>query len=107
MTVNAKRLRVLFIDDEELPLFENLKTQGFDVDKIDDVENLDQICDGRYQVIFFDVRGIGRKVEVRDGKASGLDIVKFVARNNPLIFRVVYSAKPFESHEVDDVRRTA
>ena len=65
---NPKRLRVLFIDDVLVPAVESLRKQGYDVEQVTDVDSLDELCSGKYQVIFFDVRGVGEKL----GK-NGLD----------------------------------
>jgi hypothetical protein len=93
---DPKRLRTLFIDDNVVPAVAELKRQGYDVEQIMDVDSLDELCNGKYQIIFIDVRGVGEKLGT-----SGLDILKFVAEHNPLVFRVVYSAKPFQPTETE------
>jgi hypothetical protein len=99
LTVDPKKLRILFLDDEDLPVIPAMKQQGFDVERLPDVENLDDLCDGRYQIIFFDVRGVGAKLG-----GTGLDVLKYVAVNNPMVYRIVYSAKPFEGSELELLR---
>lgn len=100
--VNSRRLRVLFIDDVDVPAVATLRQQGYDVTQQTDVESLDDLCSGRYHVIFFDVRGVGEKL----GK-NGLDILRFVAEHNSLIYRVAYSARPFEASETDFLAKYA
>ena len=102
MKIDPKRVRVLFLDDEHLPVVEILKQQGYDVDQLVRTGALDALCDGRYWVIFFDVRGIGSELG-----GSGLNVLEYVAEHNPLITRFVYSAKPFEGSEAELVRKYA
>jgi hypothetical protein len=79
-----------------------LKAEGYDVEYWPDVENLEKLTDGRYHVIFLDVRGIGSKY-----RGNGLDVLKYVATYNPLVYTVVFSAKPFTPSESELVRRYA
>lgn len=102
MRISAKKLRILFVDDEDLETPKALKTEGYDVEHWRDVENLDQLCDGRYQIILLDVRGIGEKYG-----GNGLDILKYVATHNPLIYVCVFSAKPFTGEEAETIRKFA
>jgi hypothetical protein len=100
--VNPRKLRILFIDDEYLPIVDTFKQEGYDVSYMEDIDNLENLIDGRYQVIFFDVRGIGKKYG-----GNGLDAVEYVAKHNPLIHRIVFSAKPFSASELERARRSA
>lgn len=100
--MEAKKLRVLFVDDEELEIVKVLRQEGYQADHWHDVENLDVLVDGRYQVVFLDVRGIGRK-----HNGNGLDVLKYVATYNPLVYRVVFSAKPFTARENEITRQFA
>jgi len=102
MRISAKKLRILFVDDEELETPKALKTEGYDVEHWRDVENLDHLCDGRYQIILLDVRGIGEKYG-----GNGLDILKYIATHNPLIYVCVFSAKPFTGEEAEIIRKFA
>lgn len=102
MKIDAKKLRVLFVDDEVLEISNALKREGYDVEHWRDVENLDQLCDGRYQVILLDVRGIGEKYG-----GNGLDVLKYVANHNPLVYTCIFSAKPFTGEEAETIRKYA
>jgi hypothetical protein len=102
MALNPKQLRILFIDDDRLEVVNTLKSEGYDVDYWEDVENLDKIVDGRFHVVFLDVRGIGAKYG-----GNGLDILKYVGVHNPLVYSVVFSAKPFTGAESELIRKHA
>jgi len=100
--MDGKKLRIIFVDDENIESVSVLKSEGFDVEQWHDVDNLEKLVDGRYQVVFLDVRGIGEKY-----KGNGLDVLRYVAENNPLIYRIVFSAKPFTAEENETTRRYA
>lgn len=102
MKIDPKKLRILFVDDEELEVKNSLAREGYDVDYWKDVDSLDKLCDGKYQVIFLDIRGVGEKYG-----GSGLDILKYVASHNPLIYVAVFSAKPFTGDEAEIIRKFA
>jgi CheY-like chemotaxis protein len=100
--MDPKRLRLLFVDDEQLDIVGVLKAEGYDVEYWPDVESLEKLTDGRYHVLFLDVRGIGSKYG-----GNGLDVLKYVSTYNPLIYSVVFSAKPFNATEGELVRQHA
>lgn len=102
MKIDAKKLRVLFVDDEELEKIHALKSEGYDVEYWRDVENLDNLCDGRFQVVFLDVRGIGGKYG-----GNGLNVLKYIATHNPLVYTCIFSAKPFTGEEAEIIRQYA
>lgn len=100
--INPKNLRILFIDDDDLEVIKTLKTEGYDVEHWKDVDNLSGITDGRYHVVFIDVRGVGEKYG-----GNGLDILKYVAIHNPLLYTIIFSAKPFTPSESEKIREYA
>lgn len=100
--IDPKNLRILFIDDDDLEVIRTLKTEGYDVEHWRDVEALTGIADGRYHVTFLDVRGVGEKYG-----GNGLDILKYVATHNPLVYTIVFSAKPFTPAESEVIRQYA
>jgi DNA-binding NtrC family response regulator len=99
---SPKQLRILFIDDDKLEVINTLKSEGYDVEHWEDVDNLDNIVDGRHHIVFLDVRGVGGKYG-----GNGLDILKYVGEHNSLVFSVIFSAKPFTGKESELIRRYA
>lgn len=101
MKIDHKKLRILFVDDEASPpLVSSLKRQGYDVTHVTDIDDLDATCDGKYQMVFFDIQGVGKVFDSGSRTGTGLDLVEYVASHNPLIFTVVYSAQPWDSAHV-------
>lgn len=107
MKIDPKKLNILFVDDGQVRLCDALKKQGYNVTKEDDVENLDTVCDGRFQMIFFDVNDIGKIFDSAEKKGSGLDLVKYVSEHNPLIYTIVYSSKPWDGNHVNEAHAHA
>jgi DNA-binding NarL/FixJ family response regulator len=100
--MNTKQLRILFIDDEDLPIIQAFRDEHYDVQHWKDVESLEALVDGRFQVVFVDVRGVGHKYG-----GTGLNLVQHISRHNPLIYTIVFSAKPFTGQESDLIRKHA
>jgi DNA-binding NarL/FixJ family response regulator len=100
--MNAKQLRILFIDDEDLPIIQTFRDENYDVQHWKEVESLDPLVDGRFHVVFIDVRGVGQKFG-----GTGLNLLQYVRSHNPLVYTVVFSAKPFTGQESELIRKHA
>lgn len=100
--ISPKNLRILFIDDEKLEIINILRKEGYDVEHWEDVDNLEKIVDGRYHIVFIDVRGIGEKYG-----GNGLDVLKYIGIHNPIIHSIIFSAKPFTGTESELIRKHA
>lgn len=70
---NKYNLHILFIDDEEFPIVENLKEGGWSVEKIDDLRNIEADCIMRSQIIFVDYKRVGRSISKKE---EGIGIIK-------------------------------
>lgn len=100
--MNTKQLRILFIDDEDLPVIQTFRDEHYDVQHWKDVESLEALVDGRFQVVFIDVRGVGQRYG-----GTGLNLLQHISTHNPLVFTIVFSAKPFTGQELELVRQHA
>src|SRR5687768_13946462 len=100
--MDVKKLRILFIDDEDLPIIQAFRDEKYDVQHWRDVESLDAIVDGRFHIIFVDVRGVGQKFG-----GTGLNLVEYIRNHNPLVYTIVFSAKPFTGQESELIRKCA
>jgi DNA-binding NtrC family response regulator len=100
--MNTKQLRILFIDDENLPIIQAFRDEHYDVQHWIDVDSLENLVDGRFQVVFIDVRGIGKKFG-----GTGLNLLPYISSHNPLIYTIVFSAKPFTGQESELIRKHA
>lgn len=70
---NKHNIHILFIDDEEFPIIENLKDAGWSIEKIDDLKNIDDDFVLRSQIIFVDFRKVGRFLSQKE---EGIGIIK-------------------------------
>jgi DNA-binding NtrC family response regulator len=100
--MNTKQLRILFIDDEELSIIQTFRDEHYDVQHWKDVESLEALVDGRFQIVFIDVRGVGQKYG-----GTGLNLLQYISTHNPLVYTVVFSAKPFTGQESELIRQHA
>lgn len=65
---------ILFIDDEiqDFAIVETLKINGYNIDTLRDVENLEEDVIKRAKIIFVDFKGVGKKI----GQDQGIDAIK-------------------------------
>lgn len=70
---NKYNIHILFIDDEEFPIIENLKDGGWSIEKIDDLKNIEDDRVIRSQIIFVDYKRVGRSISKKE---EGIGIVK-------------------------------
>lgn len=55
-------VRILFIDDKNMPIVQNLKKSGWSVEKVEDIENIDSDIIRQHHIIFVDYKGVGKVV---------------------------------------------
>lgn len=65
--------RILFVDDEEFPIIENLREAGWAVEKIDDLQNIDDDRVVRAQIVFVDYKGVGKGLSEKD---EGIGVIR-------------------------------
>lgn len=53
-------VNILFIDDDDMPVVDNLKRSGYKVKKVRDIKNVDDAEVKNAQIIFVDFDGVGR-----------------------------------------------
>lgn len=70
---SKENVNILFIDDLEMPVVENLKRAGYRVKKVKDIKNIDDAEVRNSQIIFVDFEGVGRAVS---SQHQGAGLVK-------------------------------
>ena len=70
---NKSNVRILFVDDERMPIVNNLKQAGFSVEEIKDIKNIDidEVC--RSRIIFVDYKGVGKNISPQ---YEGIGLIK-------------------------------
>jgi hypothetical protein len=83
-------IQILFIDDTEMPVVQNLKKTGWIVEKIKDVKNLDDAIVKRSHIIFVDFKGVGRNISPQhEGIGLAIQLKKKYQKKKRII---LYSA---------------
>jgi DNA-binding NarL/FixJ family response regulator len=93
--------RVLFVDDELIPLIGELIAAGFAVNH--DVTGHDfepQVVNQTFDVAVIDYSGVGKKY----GPKQGLDLMRFIRRVSPRTRVVAYTSKGLGSDKSDFYR---
>ena len=56
------KARIAIIDDEEVPNLSNLQSDGYNVIKYSDLENVDEFVRKQHNVLILDIQGVGEKI---------------------------------------------
>lgn len=97
-----KRSRILIIDDEEVPIIEDIKHAGFSVDLDTSGNEIEKIERNLYDLIILDYGNVG----VKYGKDHGLSLLRHIKRVNPYVFVISYTSKSLNSEQSDFFRLT-
>lgn len=93
--------RILFVDDELVPLIEDLKVAGFAVNHDLSGHDYEQLVAGQaFDVAVVDYSGVGRKY----GPKQGLDLMRFIRRVSPRTRIVAFTSKGLGSDKSDFYR---
>ncbi|MGN7724830.1 hypothetical protein ACTJIL_03275 [Luteimonas sp. 22616] len=93
--------RLLFVDDEDVPLIEQLKHAGLAVDHDRKGNEFEvQVINQTYDVVILDHSGVGSTY----GVDQGLDLLRFLRRVSPRSRIIAYTSKALKSGESDFFR---
>jgi hypothetical protein len=81
---------ILFIDDSECPVVENLQKAGWAVRKINDIINIQDENIKRADIIFVDYKGVGDKLSEKEQGISVIRAIKNAYRDKKRV--ILYSA---------------
>ncbi len=88
--------KILFIDDLEMPVVDNLKKAGYKVTKIRDVKDVDDSNVQASQIIFVDYKGVGKNISQT---FEGLGLVESLKEKYSKSKRIIlYSAHNFSNN---------
>lgn len=71
--IDKNTAHILFVDDEQFPVVDNLKKAGWSVEKVKDLKNIDDDLVKRAHIIFVDYKGVGKNFS---GKEEGIGLIK-------------------------------
>lgn len=82
---------ILFIDDKSFPIIDILKSSGWqNIQKLKDVESLDQKEIRDAHILFTDIQGVGKKLKLPN---EGLDLIVAIKTKYPNKKVIAYSAE--------------
>lgn len=86
-----KRAKILVIDDMEFAYLDLFKGDGYTVDKWSDVDDLQKLEAGYYDVLLLDIQGVGKS----HSHEQGLGILKHLRQTCPAQIIIAYSNADF------------
>jgi DNA-binding NarL/FixJ family response regulator len=82
------KARIAIVDDEEVPAASHLQSDGYNIAKLSDIEEIDSFIRKKYHVVVLDIQGIGKKIsEIKEGWG----ILKYLKEEHPHIVVVVFT----------------
>ncbi|MEC5386602.1 hypothetical protein VVD49_12770 [Uliginosibacterium sp. H3] len=83
-----KRSKILVIDDLDFAFTDLFRKEGFTIDQWSDVENIDNVLDGRFDIILLDLNGVGKAYSETE---QGFYILKEIKEKNPSQLVIAYT----------------
>jgi len=82
---------IVFVDDKSFPIIDTLKSSGWrNIQKLKDVESIDQKEIREAHIIFMDIQGVGKKMKLPN---EGLDLIVAIKTKYPNKKIIAYSAE--------------
>jgi hypothetical protein len=82
------KARIVVVDDEEVPLVSKLQQDGYNIVKLDDIDEIDSFIKKQYHVLVLDIQGIGKKLSE---KSEGWGILSYLKKENPHMVIIVFT----------------
>jgi hypothetical protein len=82
------KARVAIVDDEEVPAASHLESDGYNIAKYADIEEIDGFIRKQYHVVVLDIQGIGKKIAAKN---EGWGILKYLKEEHPHIVVIVFT----------------
>ena len=79
--------QIVVIDDNEFAYEKLLAKDGFNLKKWDDVDDLNKLSEGYFDVILLDIHGVGRALSTEEG----FGVLKHLKENNPTQLIIAFS----------------
>lgn len=86
------KVKILFVDDEEVGSVDTLKENGYNVFKWDSVADYSKLISGEFDIIVLDINGVALHLSEDDG----FGIIKSIKREAPHQIVVAFSAKSYD-----------
>lgn len=91
------KTRILFIDDEETALVESLKSEGWHVKYMEDLDRYSNVDLKDAHIVCIDIKGVGKKLNIPE---EGLGLVRNIKERYPEKKIILHSS--YSSHDIFD-----
>lgn len=100
-TNDTKRAtRVIVIDDKDVPQVPILRDRGYDIKQISDIEDINML--GSYDIVFVDIKGIGKKFK---SPLEGAYVAKKTKEAFPYKKVILFTGSQYEDKYNDALKR--
>lgn len=89
--LERKDVKIAVIDNESFPMIDILQRHKFDIDKFDDIENIESL--NAYDIILCDIQGVGTKFNT---SYQGAYLVKEIYKRYPFKIIIAYTGSRYE-----------
>lgn len=83
-----KNVKLVIVDDEEVPNMENLKNDDYNIKILSDIDNIQDFVTKDYKVVILDIQGIGKKITKR---SEGWGVLEYLKKEYPHIVIIVFT----------------
>jgi DNA-binding NarL/FixJ family response regulator len=98
LSIIKDRAKLLFIDDQDVELLGTLQTEGWHVEHWKDVQNFRDLEEGKFDLVFLDIGGIGKKYSP---DKEGFGVLERLKKVNPSLIIVAYSGQEYDPEKLD------
>ncbi len=82
------KARIAVVDDDEVPAVSHLQSDGYNIVKYPDIDEIDSFIRKKYHVVVLDIQGIGKKIAPQK---EGWGILKYIKEEHPHIVVIVFT----------------
>ena len=82
------KARVAFVDDEEIAHVDRLRNDGYNIQIMSDIENIDDFIRRKYHVVVLDIQGVGQNISP---ESEGWGILRYLKKECPNLVVIMYT----------------
>lgn len=82
------KARIAVVDDEEVPAVSHLQSDGYNIVKYPDIDEIDSFIRKKYHVLVLDIQGVGKKIAPQK---EGWGLLKYIKEEHPHIVVIVFT----------------
>jgi DNA-binding NtrC family response regulator len=82
------KARIAFVDDEEIAHVERLRNDGYNIQTMADIENVDDFLRRKYHAVVLDIQGVGQHISP---ESEGWGILRYLKKECPNLVVIMYT----------------